>query len=153
MFLMWVRNFLEGRLQQVCVNGINSERSNVTSGIPQGSYLALFYLYYISMTCHAKFYLTFSCLQMIQVFRTIASAIDQYFLQADINELAEWSSNWPLSFHADKCKIIHIGNTLVNAHAYKYTMTMPCTINEEKDIGAIVDSKLEYDKRRTALWQ
>ena len=37
--LRWIQAFLSDRVQQVCVNGINSEWANITSVIPQGSIL------------------------------------------------------------------------------------------------------------------
>ena len=45
--LRWIQAFLSDCLQQVSVNGINSEWANVTSGIPQGNVLGpiLFGLY------------------------------------------------------------------------------------------------------------
>ena len=37
--LTWIKDFLVGRGQQVCVNGTQTDWSAVTSGVPQGSVL------------------------------------------------------------------------------------------------------------------
>ena len=47
--LLWIKNFLTGRTQQVVVNGRISGHTEVTSGVPQGSVIAsLFFLLYIN---------------------------------------------------------------------------------------------------------
>ena len=124
---------MSDRVRQINVNGTNSEWANITSGIPQGSVLGpiLFVLY-------------------IQVFKTIASPHDQHTLQNDLNYLTSWSSKWLLSFHPDKCNLMHVGKRTQQEYAYNLKIDNTAHeligIEEQKDIGVIMDSNLEFDK-------
>ena len=80
-----------------------------TSGIPQGSVLGpiLFVIYINDLPNEIK-----SDIYMFaddtKVFRTIKTNDDQYILQDDLDELTAWSTKWLLTFHRDKCKIMHV---------------------------------------------
>ena len=150
--LGWVRNFLTGRVQQVCVNGMYSDSANVTSGIPQGSVLGpvLFVLFINDLPSNIKSNV-FMFADDTKVFRTIECQNDQCILQGDLHELTEWSRKWLLTFHPDKCRVMHLGRPLPY-NEYQYTMTTTGRVfhleytDNEKDIGVIIDSKLEFDK-------
>ena len=47
MYNRWISDFLQNRTQQVLVNGVKTDTSEITSGIPQGSVIGpiLFLLY------------------------------------------------------------------------------------------------------------
>ena len=71
------------------------------------------------------------------------------YVTGALDELTAWSTKWLLTFHPDKCKIMHIGKsleqqfecTLQNGtmrHELGYT-------SEEKNIGVIIDSNPEID--------
>ena len=85
-----------------------------------------------------------------KVFRTIRTNDDQCILQDDLDELTAWFTKWLLIFHPDKCKIMHLGKPLEDQ--FKYTLHDGTIIHElgytseEKDIGVIIDSNLEFDK-------
>ena len=74
-------------------------------------------------------------------------------LQEDLNTLQDWSDTWLLKFHPDKCKRMTIGKQ--NDHTkVTYTLNKEKTIHklenvdQEKDIGVIIDSNLEFDNAK-----
>ena len=149
--LGWVNEFLTGRVQQVCVSGTKSEWAKVSSGIPQGSVLGpvLFVLYINDLPSNIKSNI-FMFADDTKLFRTIETPIDQHTLQDDLNQLTQWSRKWLLKFHPNKCKVMHIGKAKTDE--YRYTLNVNNVnheleyITEEKDIGVIIDCKLEFDK-------
>ena len=62
-------------------------------------------------------------------------------------KLEEWSRDWLLLFHPDKCKILTIGRHEDIPCAYPYSLfgTELEHIFEEKDIGITIDSELTFD--------
>ena len=49
-----------------------------------------------------------------------------------------------LTFHPDKCKIMHLGKPL--EEQFEYTLHELGYTSEEKNIGVIIESNLEFDK-------
>ena len=111
------------RVQQVNVNGTNSEWANITSGIPQGSVLEpiLFVLYinvlYINDLPKNIVWNVYMFVDDTKVFKMITSPNDQHTLQNDLDYLTSWSSKWLLRFHPDKCNLMHIGKTIQQEYA------------------------------------
>ena len=92
-----------------------------------------------------------------KVFKTITSPHDQHTLQNDLDYLTSWSSKWLLRFHPDKCTLMHVGKKYSKSmHTVcillYYNLKIDNTahelrgIEEQKDIGVITDSNLEFDK-------
>lgn len=52
--ILWIKNFLQDRPQQVCVNGFNSRKQLLNTGLPQGCVLSpvLFYVYTNNISCN-----------------------------------------------------------------------------------------------------
>ena len=82
--------------------------------------------------------------------KTINSPNDQYTLQNDSDYLTSWSSQWLLRFHPDKCNLMHVWKTIQQEYACNLKIDNTAhelgEIEEQKDIGVIVDSNLEFDK-------
>jgi len=65
---------------------------------------------------------------------------DAESLQADLNDLTEWSRRWQMAFNSDKCKVMHIGHR----QDTKYYMSNQLKeIQEERDLGVSVTSDLK----------
>ena len=149
--LRWIQAFLSDRVQQVNVNGTNSEWANITSGIPQDSVLGLIlFVLYINDLPDNIVSNVYMFADDTKVFKTINSPNDQHTLHNDLDYLTSWSSKWLLRFHPDKCNLMHVGKTIQQEYAYNLkidnTAYILGEIEEQKDIGVIVDSNLEFDK-------
>ena len=90
-----------------------------------------------------------------KIFRSINDHNDPKILQDDLNILKKWSNTWLLKFHPDKCKRMTIGKPNEFTDII-YTLDKNRTIHnlenveQEKDIGVIIDSNLEFDKHINA---
>jgi hypothetical protein len=153
--LQWTKDFLTNRSQTVIVNGEKSSPAPVTSGIPQGSVLGpvLFLMYINDLPHHVH-----SNVELFADDTKIFIRSDEIHametLQADLNRLQQWSSDWQLRFHPEKCSILKIGNINKNT---SYTMSEQdaqgnehsCILkvcDEEKDLGVWIDSDLKFNK-------
>jgi len=140
----WIQAFLTDRRQRVCVDGELSEWAMVSSGIPQGSVLGpiLFVIFINDMPSTIE-----SACRLFaddtKVFRRVSSPEEVATLQADIDNLADWSKDWQLSFNITKCKRMHIGYGNPCQQYEMQGLTLEET-SEERDLGVIVDQKLKF---------
>ena len=66
-------------------------------------------------------------------------------LQDDLNRVQEWARTWKMEFNIDKCKIMHLGHSNPK-DSYVMGNTELATTTEERDLGVIIDHKLEFGK-------
>ena len=122
----------------------------VPSGVPQGSVLAptLFLLYVNDLpsvlNCNVKIFADDS-----KLYQAVRNPEDALSLQSDLDAATRWSTDWQLSFNADKCKILHIGRQALN-HDYYMCGTALQAVTEERDLGVIVDSDLKFRQQAAA---
>ena len=67
-------------------------------------------------------------------------------MQEDLDTLYEWSQKWLLTFHPDKCVNLRI--TLrkdAQTHVYQLGDYELKNVDEVKDLGVKVDSKLKFE--------
>jgi hypothetical protein len=105
----WTRSFLYGRIQQVVVDGQNSDNLPVLSSVPQGSVLGpcLFLSYINDLPDSVKGKVRLFADDTI-VYLTIKSNQDVQTLQKDLNSFENWESDWSMEFNQDKCELLSI---------------------------------------------
>ena len=145
----WITSFLNGRQQKVRVNGEESDWKKVTSGIPQGSVLGplLFVIYINDLPEHVDSD-AYLFADDTKVFRIIKNQADRDILQEDLRKLETWSGKWLLKFHPEKCKHMNISkkaNKSDESHQYLLLNQNVAKVNEEKDIGVLIDSELTFE--------
>ena len=153
--LKWVEAFLGQRTQRVVVRGAVSKSFDVTSGVPQGSVLGpILFLIFINdlplkvvspLSLFADDSKIFTSILKEGTRKTGNDTIGSEALQRDLASTKEWADTWKMEFNVDKCKIMHLGR-LNPRHTYIMGGVDLTTTTEEKDLGVLIDDKLEFGK-------
>ena len=108
--LNWVSDFLSNRTQYVALDGISSDCTNVTSGVPQGSVLGpTLFIYYINDLPEVVDTLLKIFADDTKSYDKAETQDDHDKLQNSVNNLVKWSNDWLLGFNCDKCNCLHLG--------------------------------------------
>jgi hypothetical protein len=104
--LGWIRDFLSGRKQSVCVNGVTSSEADVCSGIPQGSVLGpiLFVMFINDLPQQVQTNVRMFA-DDTKLFARTDTEEGINNLQEDLDRLQAWSDKWLLKFHPEKCTL------------------------------------------------
>ena len=147
--LAWITDWLHGRKQRVCLQGLCPCWQSVWSGVPQGSVDSvlgpvLFLIFINDLDCG----ILSSVLKFAddtKLFGIVNSLDDSQILQNELGKLTDWSHDWLMAFNVDKCKVMHIGRTSVHSKYYMNGAELGNT-TEEKDLGVIVADNLMVAK-------
>ena len=153
--LALIKDFLSDRYQYVSIDGKDSEKSRVTSGVPQGSVLGpTLFVYYINdmpgvVDCNVKVFADDT-----KAYQSVESEENRIKLQKNIDNLVDWSDEWLMSFNTDKCKMLHLGKNNPQ-HVYYMKNGENKNILEktraEKDLGVVVDAELTFEDHMTGV--
>ena len=116
----WINSFLTDRFQQVVVDNATSERTRVTSGVPQGSVLGptLFLIYINDIADNITSSIRLFADDCV-LYRPIRSSEDHQYLQNDLDQLVDWADGWSMEFNVKKCAIMNFTTSKTKSYVYK----------------------------------
>ena len=120
-----------------------SSKSNVTSGIPQGSVLGpvLFTIFINDLPDNINVH----CKIFADDTKIYDKVENHSNIQEDLYKMQSWTEKWNLYFNVLKCKVMHIGKRNPQHHYYMKIEDEKQkieTCREEKDLGITFDEAL-----------
>jgi hypothetical protein len=153
--IAWIKAFLQNRRQSVYVDGSESGKLDVISGVPQGTVLGplLFLLYINDLPKSAPHSDTRLFADDSLVYRTISTATDATVLQDDISNLERWEQEWQMEFNPHKCSVIRIVPQSKKCIPTSYTLhgVTLSIADSSKYLGVDLNKDLSWDKHITTV--
>ena len=147
--LDWIRTFLTDRTQTVALEGVESNKVPVTSGVPQGTVLGpILFLIYIN---DFPEYIKHSKLRLFAddsiIYNNIKNTKDAQNLQLDLDAACKWESDWLMKFHPDKCNVLSVTQKRKPIQ-YNYTLRGHplLKVKNAKYLGITIQDNLKFDK-------
>ena len=128
---------------------MESESAPVVSDIPQGSVLGpILFIIYINDLLENMESEGLLFADDTKFFNHIATRAYALSLQSDIDSLESWSRKWLLTFNPDKYHVLTTGKFENTRHAHRYSVYEKELehVFEEKDLGVIMDSDLNFEQ-------
>ena len=154
--LAWLESYLSNRTQFVKYGSSESNDFNVSSGVPQGSHLGptLFLLFINDIVDGMDDVFISLFADDVKIAKIIYSNADTTTLQRAIDKLKAWCDANNLHLNLDKCAVLTITmkkkeNIITSNYSYgDYAFKR---VSEHKDLGVIIDQKLNFIKHIDAI--
>ena len=140
----WMRDFLQGRQQQILLGNKNSHTSSVLSGVPQGLVLGplLFLLYINDFPSRISSTIRLYADDVI-LYKEINPEEDILLFQTDLSIIACWARDWLVSLNLSKCEHLTITNKRnpINSF-YKLNDQVLRKVTKAKYLGVTINQTL-----------
>ena len=148
MVLKWFESYLIDRVQCVKFGGCTSRAIKPCSGIPQGSLLGpLLFVIFINDLPDCLRCRNLGFADDFKIFKRIMLRTDCETLQSDLEKLSSWCNTNDMELNISKCSVITFTRKK-NVIDFDYSVggvTLK-RVDEIKDLGIILDTKLCFDR-------
>nr|VZI50952.1 unnamed protein product [Spirometra erinaceieuropaei] len=142
--LNWIRAFLVGRKQRVCIGDDMSEWVNVTSGVPQGSVLGpLLFILCVNDSLQELDCGKIMFADDVKLWQVIKGPNDQSSLQDYLHRLQTWSKKWLLDFNVEKYAVLHLRPTNSHSNDISPERYRAPAESSQKDLGVWIQNNLK----------
>jgi hypothetical protein len=147
--LAWIGNYLKDRYQFVSVNGADSPKILVTSGVPQGGILSpVLFLMFIEDMDDPISGAVFKFADDAKIVRRLHRehvSLDIHDMIGDLVALKEWSEKWGMKFNVSKFRTMHFGFWNPEFQ-YRICGRYLESAEQHRDLGAIISSDLKASR-------
>lgn len=153
-FLQWLRSYLGGRTQRVKIGDVTSKLIFVSSGVGQGSHIGpiLFSIFFNDLPQFIQHSSLLLFADDVKLYKSIHSYEDCKQLQEDIDRFSEWLSLNGLQLSLHKCVAVFFTRKLINLDYTYNIQSVPLqVVDEVKDLGIILDTKLSFSSHISSL--